>query len=193
MQHRGVLRRSPIGVDGHLGRPHLRRYGQGCLDLLELHCGRVSELIACLHRLHLALRALRVLFQGGKQSRVARLLVLLHSERLAKRADAIADRLLPGGELSGNVSEAGRLVGVGGSRLQAGDDGTRIPLEQRSGVRQVFDLHYVALDLAPQLLRQRQGVSHHVGVLLQLGLVGLQLRGELLDLLAVLEELVPCR
>ena len=57
----------------------------------------------------------------------------------------------------------------------------------------VSDLHDVALDLAPQLLRQRQCIGHHVGVLLQLGLVGLQLRGELLNLLAVLEELVPYR
>jgi len=37
MQHCGVLRRSPIGVDRHLGRPHLRRHGQGRLDLLELY------------------------------------------------------------------------------------------------------------------------------------------------------------
>jgi hypothetical protein len=36
-----------------------------------------------------------VLFQGGKQSRVAPLLVLLQTECLAKRADAIADGLLP--------------------------------------------------------------------------------------------------
>ena len=79
MQHRGVLRGSPIGVDRHLGRPHLRRHGQGCLDLLELHRGRMSELIACLHCLHLALRTLRVLLQGGEQSSVARLLVLLQA------------------------------------------------------------------------------------------------------------------
>jgi hypothetical protein len=153
MQHRRVLRGSPVGVDRHLGCPHLRRHSQRRLYLLELHCSCVGELIARLDRLHLPLRALRVLLQGGEQSSVARLLALLQSECHAERVDTVADSLLPGGQLPGDVSQVGHLARISGGRLQPGHDRTGVAGEQRRAIRQVLDLHYVALDLAPQLLR----------------------------------------
>jgi hypothetical protein len=138
-----------------------------------------------LDRLHLTRSALRVLLQGGQKIRAAGLLGLLEPECLAQRIYAVADRLLPGSELSGDVPKVGCLVGINGGRLQTAYDVTRIAREERGCVRQVFDLNDVALDLAPQLLRQRERIGHRVGVLLQLGLVGLQLCGELLDPVAV--------
>ena len=74
MQHRRVLRGSPVGVDSHLGCPHLRRHSQRRLDLLELHCSCVGELIASLDRLHLPLCGLRVLLKCIQDGRLVLLL-----------------------------------------------------------------------------------------------------------------------
>ena len=69
--------RQVLEVIKNLGCAHLSSDGQRRLDLLELHRGRVGELVARLDRLHLTRSALRVLLEGGKKIRAAGLLGLL--------------------------------------------------------------------------------------------------------------------
>jgi len=92
MQYCGVCdarhrRRPPISV-ARIWRRHGHSPGS-----LELHCGRVSELIACRIACIWPCGALRVLCRRQAEPHRS-LLVLLQSESLAKCADAIADRLL---------------------------------------------------------------------------------------------------
>jgi len=143
MQYCGVLRRSPIGVDRHL-------VARICAVTAKVPGSAgaalrsVSELIACLDRLHLALCALRVLCREATE-RIARLLVLLQVRESCQVCRAIA-RLLPVVNCPANVSEAGRLVGVSGGRLQAGDDGTALAGETEAAFDRFRTCMMFALD-----------------------------------------------
>jgi len=79
---------------------------------------------------------------------------------------------------------------VSEGRLQAGDDGTRIAGEQRGGGRQVRTC-MMSLWTWPHSCCRTLGCWSPCWRIAAAGSVGLTLRGELLDLLAVLEELVP--